>query len=131
MDTVALMNLRELLGEAPFVCGPETSLIEVAAAMERSDLEAAAVVEGLQLMGLVTESDLRRAVASDIDLGATSVADVMSRDPDTFDADLDVWDAAAWITESGYRHLPVVDDDGTLQGVVSVRDLLKGLVDTV
>jgi len=128
---VASMNLRELLGDAPFVCGPETSLIEVAAAMERSDLEAAAVVEGLELMGLITESDLRRAVASDVDLSSTSVADVMSRDPDTFDADLDVWDAAAWIAESRYRHLPVVDDDGTLQGVVSVRDLLKGLVDTV
>jgi CBS domain-containing protein len=70
MDTVASMNLRELLGDAPFVCGPETSLIEVAAAMERSDLEAAAVVEGLELMGLVTESDLRRAVASDVDLRA-------------------------------------------------------------
>ena len=45
--------------------------------------------------------------------------------------DLDVWDAAAWIGESRYRHLPVVDDRGSLQGVVSVRDLLKALVDTV
>jgi CBS domain-containing protein len=42
-----------------------------------------------------------------------------------------VWDAAAWISESGYRHLPVVDDEGALLGVVSVRDLLKALVETV
>jgi CBS domain-containing protein len=35
------------------------------------------------------------------------------------------------MAESGYRHLPVIDDDGTLLGVVSIRDLLKALVDTV
>jgi len=61
----------------------------------------------------------------------TPVSAVMSGDPDTFNPDLDVWDAAAWITESGYRHLPVMDDEGTLLGVVSIRDLLKALVDTV
>jgi CBS domain-containing protein len=55
----------------------------------------------------------------------------MSGDPDTFDPDLDVWDAAAWLVESGYRHMPVVNDDGSLMGVVSIRDLLKSLVDTV
>lgn len=125
------MNLKDLLGEAPFVCGPETSLTEVARAMEESDLEVAAVVEGLQLMGLVTESDLRRAVALGVDVDKTIVADFMGKDPDTFDPDLDVWDAGTWIAESGYRHLPVVDDDNKLLGVVSVRELLKALVDTV
>lgn len=98
--------------------------------MEESDLGSLGVVEGATLIGLVTERDIRRAVASGIDL-ATAVSEVMSDEPDTFDPDLDVWDAAAWIVESGYRHLPVVGDDGNLQGVVSVRDLLKALVDTV
>ena len=51
----------------------------------------------------------------------------MSRDPDTFDPDLDVWDAAAWIAESGYRHLPVVDE-GKVVGMVSSGDLTHWLV---
>ena len=55
----------------------------------------------------------------------------MSEDPDRFQPDLDVWDAASWIGESGYRHMPVVDDGGSLRGVVSIRDLLKALIDTV
>ena len=66
-----------------------------------------------------------------MDLETATVSDVMGVEPDTFDPDLDVWDAAAWIAESGYRHLPVVDDEGRLLGVVSLRDLLKSLVDTV
>ena len=99
--------------------------------MEGSDLGSLAVVEGMNLLGLLTERDIRRAVAAGVHLDATHVSEIMGRDPDTFDPDLDVWDAAAWIAESGYRHLPVVDDDGALIGVVSLRDLLKSLVDTV
>jgi len=93
-------------------------------------LGSLAVVEGMALLGLITERDLRRVVADGtaVDMPVSSM---MSGDPDTFDPDLDVWDAAAWIAESGYRHLPVVDDEGALLGVVSVRDLLKALVDTV
>ena len=124
------MRLGDLVGDAPYVCGPDTTLLEAASAMEGSDLGSLAVVEGMELLGLVTERDIRRAVAAGIDL-ETAVSEVMSDEPDTFDPDLDVWDAATWIAESGYRHLPVVDDDGSLLGVVSIRDLLKALVDTV
>ena len=125
------MNLGELVGEAPHLCGPDTSISEAASAMEDSDLGSLAVVEGMTLLGLVTERDIRGAVASGTHLDATHVSEIMSRDPDTFDPELDVWDAAAWIVESGYRHMPVVSDDGSLLGVVSIRDLLKSLVDTV
>lgn len=124
------MRLGDLVGDAPYVCGPDTTLLEAASAMEGSDLGSLAVVEGMELLGLVTERDIRRAVAAGTDL-ETAVSEVMSDEPDTFDPDLDVWDAATWIAESGYRHLPVVDDDGSLLGVVSIRDLLKALVDTV
>lgn len=124
------MRLGELVGDAPYLCGPDTTLAEAAAAMDESDLGSLAVVEGRELVGLFTERDLRRSVADGVDL-TTPVSRVMSGDPDTFDPDLDVWDAAAWIAESGYRHLPVVGDSGELLGVVSIRALLKALVDTV
>ena len=112
------MNLGDRVSGAAHLCGPATTLRE-------------AVVAGLDLVGLITERDLRRASAVSVDFDTTAVRDVMSKDPDTFDPDLDVWDAAAWISESGYRHLPVMDDSGELLGVVSIRDLLRALVETV
>jgi CBS domain-containing protein len=124
------MRLGDLVSNSPHVCGPDTTLLEAAVAMEGSDIGSLAVVEGRELVGLITERDIRRTVAEGIDPG-TTVSSIMSGEPDTFDPDLDVWDAAAWIAESGYRHLPVMDDDGSLLGVVSIRDLLKALVDTV
>lgn len=125
------MRLGDLIGTGPFSCGPDTTLSEAAVAMESSDLGSLAVVEGTTLLGLITERDLRNAVASGVALDVTRVSQVMGVEPDTFDPELDVWDAATWIAESGYRHLPVVDDEGQLLGVVSLRDLLKSLVDTV
>lgn len=124
------MRLGDLVGDAPFLCGPDATIHEAALAMEGSDLGSLAVVEGLKLVGLVTERDLRRAVAEEIDLGKP-VSTIMSGEPDTFGSDLDVWDAAVWITESGYRHLPVMDDEGSLLGVVSIRDLLVAVVNSV
>ena len=125
------MNLGDLVGAAPHMCGPDTTVLEATLAMEGSDLGSLAVVDGRELIGLVTERDLRRTLAKRIDPEAALVSEIMSKDPDTFDPDLDVWDAAAWMAESGYRHLPVVDDDGVLLCVVSIRDLLKSLVDTI
>jgi CBS domain-containing protein len=124
------MRLGDLVNNSPYMCGPETTILDAAVAMQSSDLGSLAVVEGRDLVGLITERDIRRSVAERVD-ASSPVSSIMSSDPDTFDPDLDVWDAAAWIAESGYRHLPVTDDDGVLLGVVSVRDLLKALVDTV
>ena len=125
------MNLRDLVSGAAHLCGPDTTLTDAAIAMNTEDHGSLAVVDGFDLVGLVTERDLRRAAAERLDFDTTTVSSVMSADPDIFDPDLDVWDAAAWIGESGYRHLPVMDDAGELLGVVSIRDLLIALVDSV
>ncbi|MDH3190431.1 MAG: CBS domain-containing protein [Acidimicrobiia bacterium] len=125
------MNLRDLVSGSAHLCGPDTTLREAAMAMNERDHGSLAVVDGFDLVGLITERDLRREVAAGTDLDATPVSAVMGAEPDTFDPDLDVWDAAAWIAESDYRHLPVMDDESELLGVVSIRDLLKALVDSV
>ncbi len=125
------MNLGDLVGDAPFVGGPDTTVAPARRALEESARGSCAVGQGPALLGLITERDIRRAVAQGADLDVIQVSGVMSDDPDTFDPDLDVWDAASWIGVSDYRHMPVVDDGGSLRGVVSIRDLLKALIDTV
>lgn len=86
-----------------------------------------AIIDGRRLAGILTERDLVRAVAEGADLASTPVRDRMAADPDTFDPDTDVFEAGMFLLESGYRHLPVVED-GTLLGVVSLRDLLGAVL---
>jgi CBS domain-containing protein len=47
----------------------------------------------------------------------------MTEAPDTIEIDTEVSDAVAWLNATGYRHLPVTDN-GTLAGMVSIKDLL-------
>jgi CBS domain-containing protein len=51
----------------------------------------------------------------------------MTRSPDVFSPDTDVYQAAEYLLETGYRHLPVVEDE--LLGILSIRDVLVGIVD--
>jgi CBS domain-containing protein len=51
----------------------------------------------------------------------------MSAAPDVVDPDTRVSDAAAWMLETGYRHLPVVSG-GELLGIIDIRDVLWALV---
>ena len=47
----------------------------------------------------------------------------MTTDPDVFSPEIEVREAALWLMETGYRHLPVVEK-GDLLGIVSVRDVM-------
>lgn len=89
-----------------------------------------AVIEGRDLVGIVTERDVVRAVADGVDLDNEPVRTRMASEPDVFSPDVDVFEAGEFLLESGYRHLPVVEE-GTLLGVVSLRDLLAAVLEAI
>jgi CBS domain-containing protein len=122
------MRLASLVGgDAPIV-GPETAIRDVAELMLDSGTSAVAVVDRTGLIGICTDRDLTEAIRTD-QPSDVPVADVMTDSPDTVTSDVTVADAASWLLETGYRHLPVVDD-GELLGIVDVRDALWALLPT-
>ncbi len=122
-----MVTLGDLVGGTPFVCGPDTTLAEVARGMVERGHGSVAVIDGRRLVGIITERDLVQSVARGLDFDTVSAAAVMAPDPDVFSPEVDVFEAGEFLLEAGYRHLPVVDD-GTLLGVVSLRDLLSAVL---
>ena len=53
--------------------------------MNAEDHGSLAVVDGFDLVGLITERDLVRAAAAELDFATTPVSELMGADPDTFD----------------------------------------------
>ncbi len=53
------------------------------------------------------------------------VQDVMARDPQTVSPTTTVWAALALMRQGDIRHLPIADEDGTLQGILSNRDFRR------
>ena len=104
---------------------PEQTVREAALYMTERRVGAVAVVEGTRLVGILSERDIMgRVVAAGLDLDATRVKDVMSRDLVVVQASESHEDGLRKMKQAGCRHLPVVDSDRLL-GMVSQRDLLQ------
>src|SRR4051794_38775350 len=105
-----------------------TPLVDAAAAMTRRQVGAVLVVEDERLIGIVTERDVLRAVASGSIEG--DVAAWMTRHPETVDADETTQQAGVVMIHGGFRHLPVLDGREPV-GIVSIRDLMRVVLEDV
>ncbi len=122
------MRLAALVGGGAEIVGPEATLGDVARVMADREVGAVAVVDRDGLVGICTDRDLAMAIG-DGSGPDDAVASCMTEAPDTVNPEVRVSDAAGWMLETGYRHLPVVAD-GELLGIIDVRDVLWALVKT-
>jgi signal-transduction protein with cAMP-binding, CBS, and nucleotidyltransferase domain len=81
------------------------------------------VMEGDNLIGIITERDVMKCIARGLDVDTTPVSAVMTRGVQTVSPYTTVGDAARQMASRWIRHLPVVED-GTVVGMVSQRDLV-------
>jgi CBS domain-containing protein len=107
---------------------PEDSVEEAAARMASRKISCLPVIEGEELVGILTSSDIlanqvRMAAPAEETRGGPTVADAMTPDPQVVRAGDRLLDAAGRMQAMGIRHLPVLDGDGKVIGMLSDRDL--------
>jgi CBS domain-containing protein len=112
--------------------GPEATVHEAACVMTRANCGSVLVIDsGNQLLGILTERDLMtRVMAKGLDAKVTAIHKVMTPHPRCVPPELRVADAVLIMIERGFRHLPVVAENGKIMGVFSVRDALPREVNT-
>ena len=121
------MKLGALVGGSSSVIGPEAAVADAAEILVSDGVGSLGIVSERRLVGIITERDVVRCIAAGEDPEEEPVSDWMSDAPDTFSPDVDCEEAAAWLLEMGYRHMPVMDD-GELLGIVSIRDILWSII---
>src|SRR6267142_1910601 len=85
-----------------------------------------------RVAGIFTERDvLRRLSVSGRAPAQTPVREVMTTPVEMATLDTTPGQALATMIERHYRHLPIVDDDGRLLGMLSIRNVLQARVDTL
>lgn len=123
------MRVRDLVGGEVVWVEPTANLRQAAEMMISTGVGSVAVeVEG-KLEGILTERDLVHAMVGEGDFGEELVEDWMTPYPDTFGPDMSVEEAANWMLATGYRHLPVVEENGSVLGVISIKDVLWAMTD--
>ena len=102
-----------------------STIREAARYMVEHSVGSVLVVENGALCGIFTERDaLKIFVATRRNPDFTHLADVMTETPQTLPPDASPQDAAQRMAAGKFRHMPVVDPDGRVLGVVSQRDLI-------
>lgn len=124
------MNVRTILtskGSDVATIDQQAPLGEAVARLRDLGIGALVVsADGKHIDGIVSERDVVRALASH---GATvlgrTVASVMSKSVVTCRLGDSVEELMASMTERRHRHLPVVDDEEVLSGIISIGDVVK------
>lgn len=121
-------TIRDLLhekGHRPLcVTLPGSSVLEAIRLMNTEHIGALLVMRGHGLAGIFTERDvLRRVVAAGRVPECTPVAEVMTADVLCCGPDTVVEEVAEMMRRERIRHVPVVDADGAVVGMVSIGDI--------
>ncbi|MEM2234814.1 MAG: CBS domain-containing protein [Desulfurococcaceae archaeon] len=117
------IKVSELIKRPPVTMLP-TATVEEAARLMYSEGVGSVVVtspEG-RVLGIFTEKDLVKVVGGGIPL-TTRVGDVMTKNPITVRTEDALTKAILILAERRIRHLPVVDEEGRVKGVISARDI--------
>jgi CBS domain-containing protein len=121
-DTGTLMDLSL---RAPVTASPSLSIQACAALMAKHQVSSLPIVDGEQLVGIVTDRDLRSRVLAAGLTPDEAVTQVMTAAPKSVHRDARIDDALLVMLEAGIHHLPVMDSNHQLAGVVSAGDLLR------
>lgn len=123
--------LSQVPRRKPIQVGPSAKVSEVIQSMNDASCGCALVVDDGLLVGIFTERDVLTKVAGTrAEPTAIPVRELMTASPDTLPEDATVAFALNRMSVEGYRHIPIIDDDGKPVGVVGMRDIIDWMVET-
>jgi CBS domain-containing protein len=120
---------RDIMTASVTTSVPRASLREVAALMRDGDMGSVPVVDSGKLVGIVTDRDIVvRALADgkgpDSPVGDAMTTEIFSVKPDDF-----AFEAIRMMGDRQVRRIPVVNDDGSLAGIIAMADIALEMED--
>jgi diguanylate cyclase (GGDEF)-like protein/PAS domain S-box-containing protein len=122
---ISLRELKSVFSRKLLVLPGSMLAPEAIKRMRQEGFDAVVVEDGQQGLGIVTERDVVRLIGSGQPIrtvGELAVFPLIS-----ISADSSLYQARKRFSEKRVRHLGVVDDDGTLQGLISFADILADI----
>jgi CBS domain-containing protein len=113
------------LAKAPIAAvAPTVTVMEAVRKMNDANVGAVVVLDGGVVRGMFSERDIMlRIVLENKDPRTTLVKDVMTTNVVAIRKDTKVEDAVSLMWQRHIRHLPVIREDGKVEGIVEIRNL--------
>lgn len=118
-------KISEVMVEDPICISAEHSIQEAAQLMHNKRVSSLLITENNTLKGILTDRDLRsRVLAVGID-PQSALSVFMTEAPLTITPDTLAFEAMMLMAEYSIHHLPVVNAQGSIQGIVSTPDIMR------
>ena len=130
-EAIALdQPIRALPLRAPLCLDGGRPVSEAIEMMRGNHNGSVLVTDGGKLVGIFTERDvLNKLALGELNPSEVPLSDLMHRGPETLRPDAPMVYALNVMSLGGFRHVPLVDEEGRPVGIVSVRDIVNYLVD--
>lgn len=114
--------VRQVMSRRIITSKPDLTLKEASKIMGESHIGSLIITENEKIVGIVTNSDIMRAIGNDKDPETTLVREVMSRDVKVVEPDKSLEDAVKIMVDNKIKKLPVVENE-KLVGIITASDI--------
>ena len=129
------LQLEDVIDVNPPTCNSQIKVMDVMTRMNQQDGESyrrlsyILVIEDSKLIGILTERDIVKLTAAEIDLAELEVNEVMTKKLITLKKSdfVNIYSLLTILRSNQIRHLPIVDDLEQLEGIVSVESICQAL----
>lgn len=125
-DAMIDVHVGEIMTDEVVTITQSQSLVDASRVMVDANIKSVIVSDANDHpVGILTSTDFVRMAADGANPTEGSVAEHMTQDIVTIDSDAVVYEAADAMREQNISHLPVVENDGKLIGIVTTTDVAK------
>jgi CBS domain-containing protein len=118
------VSIDDILQTDVVTVEPDTPIATVVAQLAEKDVGSVVVVEDERPIGLITDRAIALALESSPDVTEQAAEEFASGDLVTGTTEMSVFEALRRLEDEEIRRLPIVDDDDTLVGIVTLDDIL-------
>ena len=121
-------NILEVKGHDVWSISPDATVFDALRLMDAKGVGALVVMEGDQLVGILSERDYaRKIILKGKSSQTTSVREIMTKEVVTVHPDQTVDEVMELMTGKSIRHLPVVEGERVM-GVISIMDVVRAVI---
>jgi len=126
-----ISDVLQTKGSGVVTVPPETTVASLLATLADKGIGSIVIsTDGIDILGIVSERDVVRQLHwSGEAVLAAPVSSIMTATVITCDRHEELESAARIMTDNRIRHIPVVDEDGRLEAIVSIGDIVKHRID--
>jgi CBS domain-containing protein len=123
------LPIKHLRARKPLTMSPGNAVADAVDQMKKNNIGCILITEKNKLCGIFTERDVLLKVTGAKNYASLKLSDVMTGTVETFQSE----DSIAFVLNAmhvgGYRHIPVIDQDGIPIAVISVRDIIAFILE--